>query len=260
MTDIYFSPEDFYVIENTLNDELESMSKYLELNELIINLKKGKTEVMIFGTAKRLALNPRSLQLRYKDTIINNIDSYVYLGISLDTCLTLNTNVEQSYKRASSRLYLLSKVRPYLTVKAAQKVYDMMILPILTYSGVIKLRSTRTYEQKLNSLENRARMIIGESAYIPNTLNVIRKRACILVRKCLTNNVCYNFNNYFKINNHVANTRNCNLLIKLPKVRLEYAKQSFYFMGVKTYNELPTNIRDTKSFSLYKKLLDSHFA
>ena len=41
-------------------------------NELVLNLKKGKTECMIFGTAKRLnALNGRRLALTVNGTLIN---------------------------------------------------------------------------------------------------------------------------------------------------------------------------------------------
>ena len=53
-TVIYFSHNDFHVIENTLNNELNSISEYLRDNELIINLKTGKTESMLFGTSKKL--------------------------------------------------------------------------------------------------------------------------------------------------------------------------------------------------------------
>ena len=51
---IYFSHNDFNVIENTLNNELNYISEYLTDNELIINLKTGKTESMLSGTSKKL--------------------------------------------------------------------------------------------------------------------------------------------------------------------------------------------------------------
>ena len=32
--------------------------------------------------------------------------------------------------------------------------------------------------------------------------------------------------------------------LQIPKVRLEYAKRSFYFSGVKNWNDIPDNIRE----------------
>ena len=49
--------------------------------------------------------------------------------------------------------------------------------------------------------------------------------------------------------NHV--TRNNNL-IKLPKVRFDCAKKSFYLTGVKTFNDLPTDIRKAETISDFK--------
>ena len=61
-----------------LNHGLLSISKYLKCNELIINLDKNKTEAMLFGTAKRLQLNPKRLELYYDQTKINLTESYTY--------------------------------------------------------------------------------------------------------------------------------------------------------------------------------------
>ena len=46
-------PKNFSDIENALTSDLKAMDQYLRENELIINLNKGKTEVMLFGTHKK---------------------------------------------------------------------------------------------------------------------------------------------------------------------------------------------------------------
>ena len=146
----------------------------------------------------------------YNGTVINNTKSYVYLGNSLDPSLILNENFYKSVKKASSRLQLLYKTRPYLTLEAALNVYKMMILPILTYSSIIKLQFTKTELTRLTLIENRAHRIIennelGNNVTIPTTVNVIKKNACVIVRNILFNKVCENFRNYFKWNNHSIN-------------------------------------------------------
>ena len=56
-TVIYFSNNDITIIESSLNKDLCNLADYFDDNELIINLKKGKTDSMFFGTAKPLSLN-----------------------------------------------------------------------------------------------------------------------------------------------------------------------------------------------------------
>ena len=53
-----------------------------------MNMKKGKTEAMLFGTAKRK--ENKSLKLTIHGKNINQTERYVYLGNLLDSTLSLN--------------------------------------------------------------------------------------------------------------------------------------------------------------------------
>ena len=86
-TVLYFSSDNFQIIENTLNLEIQNLYKYLAENELIINLKPGKTEAMLFGSSKRLAKNPKQLRLTYNGTDICFTKRYKYLGTIVDPSL-----------------------------------------------------------------------------------------------------------------------------------------------------------------------------
>lgn len=50
---IFTSSKDLDNIEHNLSEDINSLASWFRDNELIINLKKGKTEVILFGTAKR---------------------------------------------------------------------------------------------------------------------------------------------------------------------------------------------------------------
>ena len=122
--------------------------------------------------------------------------------------------------------------------------------------GSIKLQFTKTQEQRLQSLERRISSIAGRS--VPSTINLIKKQNCVAVKRCLENNTCYNYTKYFQINEHNINTRNNNIMIKLPRYKLEYGKKSFKYVAAKWYNELPIQIRTTNGNDFYKKVKD-HF-
>ena len=140
---------------------MESVGTYCRENELMLNLKKGKTEAMLFGTAKRIKQHRRELNISYNGTSISFVSEYVYLRNVIDSTLTLQSNFNRAFKRASSRLRLLKSVREYLDINAATKIFDMMILPILSCGGPVKLTYTRTQKDHLISLLNRAKHITG---------------------------------------------------------------------------------------------------
>jgi hypothetical protein len=114
-TVLYFAGKDVGIIENTLTRELEEVEKYLDENELLINLKKGKTEVMLFGTDKRLSLKGRQLSVKYRGTEINTTKEYIYLGYTLDNTLKLSGCFDTAYRKCCNRLHLLSTLRHHVT-------------------------------------------------------------------------------------------------------------------------------------------------
>ena len=59
---------------------------------------------------------------------------------------------------------------------------------------------------------------------------------------------------------HEIEARNNLCLLKLPKIRTEYARKSFRFTGAKIYIELPTEIRRSETFYDFVKLLKKHFS
>ena len=104
-------------IENDLNQDMQNMLSYFCKNELIINLKKGKTETMLFGTTKLLK-TAGEIDVLYNNQRINFTETYKYLGNIVDHHLNFSENFEKSYKKGSSRLLLLERMRCCVTSKA----------------------------------------------------------------------------------------------------------------------------------------------
>ena len=46
-----------HIISTKLTDDLKNLSEWLTTNELIINLNKGKTETLLFGTPQKNSKN-----------------------------------------------------------------------------------------------------------------------------------------------------------------------------------------------------------
>ncbi len=155
-------------------------------------------------------------------------------GINLiDPSINLNKNFDRRYKKASSRIQLLRKVHKF---EAVEKVYNAMIAPLLTYCCFVKLPLSRTQKASLKSIEARASKIVYGKSEMKKVQSVSQQRnikACSIVHKCLSKNICTPMKNYFEINKHDMCTRNQNLLIKLPKLKLELGRQTFlYILGL----------------------------
>lgn len=243
-TVIFVSGTSVEEIQKSLSTDFKAMADWMTENELIINMKKGKTEVMLFGTRQRI--KDQKLDVRYQDQIINNTSDYKYLGVKLDQTLSLNDHLNSTYKKASGRLYLLSRLRNQLNIKASLAIYTSLVLPLFTYCSIITCNTTNTYKEKLRNMEARARRIISKNNRIqlPSIEIIMKKRLCLEVFKVLNNMGNENFNGYFKKID--SKTRNKDLL-RLPNVKLESFKKSFLFFGAKSFNELPRQVRAAKT-------------
>ena len=164
-TVIYVAGKDLFIIETRLSADMKSIAEWCVQNELILNTNAGKTESMLFGTAKNLAQNTQTLNVTYRDQLIRSTTTYMYLGVEINHSLNMNTNFDSTYKKACGRLRLLRKIRPFLNVKAAKAIYQGMVLPILTYCGILNLNLCRTRQDKLLSIHRRA---VGIIASKPN--------------------------------------------------------------------------------------------
>ena len=154
---------------------------------------------------------------------------------------------------------MLTKLRSFLNYDAACKIFEMVIVPIVMYSSLISLQLTPTQKRKLQSLGNRAKRIIGGNVKIKSIESRMMINACSFVKQCLNGKSCESFQNYFQINKHSKETRNNDKMLKFPSIKLEFGKKSFRFQGVKIYNNLPLEIRESRNTTDFKEKLNAHF-
>ena len=137
-TVIYVSGNDSESIQKKLNADILEVHNWLTDNDLSLNLKKGKTETMIFVTSIHVE-KAAPLNIKIKGASINQTSSYKYLRTHLDSTLALNGNFNLKHKKLSSRLSLLSKLRPDLNVKASKMIYTNIV-----NCGTVNLNLSRT--------------------------------------------------------------------------------------------------------------------
>ena len=190
---LYVEGKTMESINSKLTSDMTNVASWLDENDLIINLKEGKTEALLFGTAKRISKLNECLSIPYGNTDINLTKKYKYLGVEINSTLNLNTYFDACYKRASTRLRLLSKIRDSVNVDSARRIYQLMITPLLTYCGILNLNLTSTQLRKLVSFHERATKVIfrdcRSDSQLPSIMDLRKKRACEIVRRTLDGNI-----------------------------------------------------------------------
>ena len=149
-----------------------------------------------------------------------------------------------------AKLRLLRSISKQIDSVAKVKVYKGMILPCLTFNCTVNLNLTATQEKKLQSIDRFTTNVLGKEQ--TKSKNEILKHSVLLVRKCFDKTVCENFKNYFQKLSHQQTTRNNRISLKIPVVKLKYAKSGFFSMGTAIYNALSTDTRSKENFADFR--------
>ena len=236
-------------IKSDLNNDLGNLANWFADNNLIVNLKKGKTEYVVFGTAMKLK-NLDQINVEMNGVAINQTRSYKYLGVTLDQSLNYIDHLDTMYKKASARVKLLSKVRQHMSPFVAETVFKATVSPVMYYCSNLFIHKDH---QKLQNLQDRANCIVyGRKPYRWRSVKNEMKLCVVDVFKCLNGLIPENFDKYFTRTQHCKVTRGNNSLVVLPKVRTESGRKSFMFQGAIMFNQLGNSVRNETSLLRFR--------
>ena len=84
------------------------------------------------------------------------VKHFMYLGITLDCELSLEPLYTNVCRQVDHKLFILRKIRRYITKLAAKTMYKQMILPLLDYCGFLLISSTKEQKRELQKKQNDA--------------------------------------------------------------------------------------------------------
>ena len=68
---------------------------------------------------------------------LDRVSSYKYLGFILDEQLNFNKHITEMCNLVSHKLYLLSRIRKFLTTQACINIFKTMVLSVIEYGDII---------------------------------------------------------------------------------------------------------------------------
>ena len=168
----------------------------------------------------------------------------------MDINLNWHTHVEKISKKISSKIGILRRVKPFLTIDLSKTMFNVIVLPHFTYCDIIRVSSDETNISRLQKLQNTcARVILNENrrshvqpmldslSWMP-IIDLIKYHTLVAVYKCTHGFApSYLHNTFMQISRiHSYSTRQANLAhLYTRKPKLTKFKQSYliFWLGHK---------------------------
>ena len=238
---------------------INSLYDWCNRNKLTINCKK--TKYCLFGMRSNIKKSKMlDIQLSLNANILERVCSYKYLGLILDEHLNYNKHVKEMSKLISHKLYLLSKIRRYITQKACITIFKTMVLSVIEYCDIIY---TGTSQSNLTTIDN----LFYRGLRICLNCNTTTSRK-VLCKDCTIAPLYDRRKAHLLLFMHRQSEHKHLLKDKTVNTRLqngpvfqtfkpnnEKSKLSVFYRGAINWNTLKANTRNMsfKDFKLYQK-------
>ena len=234
------------------------LNKWCILNKLTINFKK--TKHMLVPRHENDEISVSLNKIKVGDQELENVASYHYLGIDLDKQLNFEKMVDSTFNKANRKLYLLKRIRPFITSSVANRVYKAHILPILDYADFLIDSCTKKKVENLEKVQKRAMHIIDNKAHFGLNYNDLLQLYSLkpLIERRVEHQLCLMYrlshnSEYVKKHRPTINLRS-NAKVKFPTrtTKLTMVLNSPYYRCVRLWDQLPENIQKATSKVKFK--------
>ena len=252
-TTLYMVGETQEYIEQNLQMALQNLSEWCKLNGMLLNTDKTKA-MLITTSQKRLHLKNDILHLTYNNDVLNSVENEKVLGVRIDNNLTWSIHINFIAKKISSNLWLLSKLKDYLSTEHRVQFYKTYIQPHIDYCSTIWGGTSQYNLNRIYRLQKRAVKIIVNYQYdnIANSmdeLKILNIYERIFLRKAkfmfkVSKSVLPSYVNemfsFRPFNETLQSLRSTGTLdFYTPRPQKEIFKQSLIYSGPVIWNNLP---------------------
>lgn len=271
-TNIFYSGKNLTEIENSLNNDLHTLSNWLSANKLSLNL--SKTHTMLFTLNNRLK-NYKPL-IKINNTEIDCSTSTTFLGVIIDQNFTWSKYLTHLSSKISKSIGIIKKASHAFNKATLRMLYYSFLQPYFNYCILIWGNAADIHLNKLILLQKRAIRIISRVQYLEHTTNLFsqlkilklkdlyQQRCALFTYKLYSNQFPAPFTNDFAMTvlSHSHNTRARTLrYINIPTYRTTLKQKTLKYQSSKLYNDflLPNNFHSFNSTNSLKNALFKQF-
>ena len=259
-TNILCSESNPASLQVKLNQELSKLFVWFSVNRLSLNL--GKTNHILFRNRSP------GIELYICINYINvpRVQSTKFLGITIDENLNWKTHIQLFKSKLSKMPYIMYKASKLINYDGLVALYCSLFLPYLTYCCEIW---GNTYASNVNCiylLQKKVIRLIHHQGRLTHTNplfkempalkfhDLVKYRTAIMMFKAYSGKLRTLLQNRFNRSSNVHHTCRMNTFI-VTYSRTNMKAMCLSVVGVKLWNMLPENIKDTRSVYIFKKLV-----
>ena len=198
------------------------------------------------------------------DLDLENVNIYNYLGIILDSHMTLIPLFSRVKKRVSNKIYMLIKIRKFIDTQCALIIYKQTILPLLDYAGFLLISGNISGRSDLQTLQNDA-LRICFNVKLRDRISIVQmhRRAKLLCLEQRRQKQLLNLMFVYKhrhVNIRRLNGRNTRAANVYSFTRECYHnnkyKNSPFYKGALLWDKLPVSAKQCVTLIEFKKSLN----
>ncbi len=257
--------------ENTsllINTDLARIADWA--SRWLVSFSPDKTKSLVVSNKRDSNMNP---SVKFCDAIIKEVRNHVYLGLTFSSNLKWTDHIECIYLKARKRLSLMMPLKHKIDRRSLQTMFFAFVRPCMEYGNIVWGGS---YDSDINKLEqiniDGMRLVTGATSH-SNIRKLYAETGWLSVRDRIETAMLVML---WKVKNSYVpdylaellprqdsdrtnyNLRN-NDHIRIPLVRLELYRRSFFPTAIKLWNKLTPETRNVDTISQFQRTIRSYY-
>ena len=237
---------------------------YFNSNGLLLN--ENKTQFIFFGSRQYLSRIPKDIEIQFGNVTIKQSFKVKNLGIYMDSYLTFHHHIDELIKKTTGTLIFLNRVWDRFQPECRVMAVQALILSVLNYCLPVWGSTNKTQMNRVQKLLNfAARIAIGGAKKHDHVSPIFEKLKwlkmlpkfiydiCLLVFKSKSNILpewLFPLPTISENRDNLVRTRHQNNLFH-PRTTTDTGARNLNVIGPKLWNQLPHDISNCQSFSLF---------
>jgi hypothetical protein len=252
-----------YADDHQIMKSFDSASQSIVLAYDFLQLNDGKTQIIVFGSAKILnTIQLNGINMITSGTSIRFISNVKNLGIYMDSKLTMENQIVHLKKKSFSTLRNICKIRFLLSKDQLKVIVNSLVVSCLDYCNGLFYGITEKLLYRLQLVQNAAaKAITGKYKHdhLENDLKDlhwldVRKRVIfklgLLAYKSVNGLAPMYLQELFRYAHHGHV-----LKLTVPEFNTRYGQRSFSVIGPKLLNNLPIAVTSSVNVDVFKVAL-----
>lgn len=253
--------EVFTIIQN----DMKAITSWFSAHNLLLNLDKTKILPLCITNISL----PQQHQLVIHSRECNNppichcnsaqiVSKWTYLGVVMDHHLRWEDHIANIVNRLRRFVYSFLILKTFLNKNLLKEIYFALCQSSIEYAICAYGGASKTALNRLSVAQKLILKIIFNRNRLFSTESLFREAKVMNITKLFQRNVCsfVHKNVAIQYSTHQYGLRNKNIC--LPRKKTATGQKSVLYLGIKTYSQLPNEVKSEDNLVSFKILLKQH--